>query len=412
MPLDWLRDDAIHPLIKNINDSDPMGPEERRDTDRLQGVQASANSLVQLIEQADKGQPPYELTGDAAERSFQRRAHLCDVFEASGRQWQKVAETARTLLIGFYRDIDLIALRCEAVIAAGGVAALPTALTELAAYIGKHGAALSRPAILPSPVDGELAASDPIAAQAEAERLERVAQRRQSRNFTTALDGLTSRLQETLRLLPLGDDKSAPVLLGDLQLISAPNLSETERTHITTMLARVPTANQQLLGSCLTELNLAASRLAEALAGIPHDTSSDKIGQPLIDFISTIAADIRRYFGQTTPLSVAEPITPAAEQVVGKPTRQPDAGNPAGTIAVPNTGQAITGPITSRSQALQALAAVATYFEQNEPSGFIGYSARELFRRAQLPFPSLLAEMMSNETERQALLVRLGQKLS
>ena len=53
---------------------------------------------------------------------------------------------------------------------------------------------------------------------------------------------------------------------------------------------------------------------------------------------------------------------------------------------------------------------VAEWFKRNEPNSPIGFTLDEAVRRARLSWPDLIAELVSDETARQALLTSAGMK--
>jgi type VI secretion system protein ImpA len=69
-----------------------------------------------------------------------------------------------------------------------------------------------------------------------------------------------------------------------------------------------------------------------------------------------------------------------------------------------------SGAITGREQALRRLGEVAEWFKRNEPNSPIGYTLDEAVRRARLAWPDLVAELVADETSRQALLTSAGMK--
>jgi len=85
----------------------------------------------------------------------------------------------------------------------------------------------------------------------------------------------------------------------------------------------------------------------------------------------------------------------------------------AGAAAAPGDGTfPMTGAtaISGREQALRQLAEVAAWFKVNEPNSPIGFTLDEAARRARLAWPELVAELVSDETARQALLTSAGMK--
>ncbi|WP_207480952.1 type VI secretion system protein TssA [Arenibaculum pallidiluteum] len=86
------------------------------------------------------------------------------------------------------------------------------------------------------------------------------------------------------------------------------------------------------------------------------------------------------------------------------------AGDPGGAArpAAAERRRAGPGGFASREEALQALDQVARYFRQAEPHSPISYTLDELVRRARMPFPDLLAELVPDEGTRRALLITAG----
>ncbi|MBI2767970.1 MAG: type VI secretion system protein TssA [Chloroflexi bacterium] len=84
------------------------------------------------------------------------------------------------------------------------------------------------------------------------------------------------------------------------------------------------------------------------------------------------------------------------------------------TSATAGDGAAVVaatpGSITGREQALRQLSEIAAWFKRNEPSSPIGFTLDEAVRRARLGWPELVAELVSDETARQALLTSAGIK--
>ena len=69
-----------------------------------------------------------------------------------------------------------------------------------------------------------------------------------------------------------------------------------------------------------------------------------------------------------------------------------------------------SGAITSREQALQRLAEIATWFTRNAPGSPIGFTLEEAVRRARMGWPELVAELVNDDSTRRALLISVGLK--
>jgi type VI secretion system protein ImpA len=78
--------------------------------------------------------------------------------------------------------------------------------------------------------------------------------------------------------------------------------------------------------------------------------------------------------------------------------------------AAPPAATVAPGALAGREQALRQLGEVAEWFKRNEPNSPIGFTLDEAVRRARLSWPDLIAELVSDETARQALLTSAGMK--
>jgi len=95
-----------------------------------------------------------------------------------------------------------------------------------------------------------------------------------------------------------------------------------------------------------------------------------------------------------------------AETVVDVPTRtEPQAGS-----AAASSDAAVEGPLrlTTREDALRLLDEIASFFRYTEPHSPLAYTLREVVRRARLPWPELLEEIVADPALRSAILNTLG----
>ncbi len=92
------------------------------------------------------------------------------------------------------------------------------------------------------------------------------------------------------------------------------------------------------------------------------------------------------------------------------PSSDPHAGV-AAPASAPVAGLAPQpGAPMGREDALRQLAAIAAWFRQHEPNSPLAYTLDEAVRRGRMSWPDLVAELMPDETTRNALLVSLGIK--
>ncbi|MGL4237828.1 ImpA family type VI secretion system protein [Tabrizicola sp.] len=74
----------------------------------------------------------------------------------------------------------------------------------------------------------------------------------------------------------------------------------------------------------------------------------------------------------------------------------------------PAPSAAMSGQIGSREQAFDELLRIAAYFRKAEPHSPISYSIETLVRRGRMDFPSLLEELIPDESTRQAVMTTAG----
>jgi len=71
-------------------------------------------------------------------------------------------------------------------------------------------------------------------------------------------------------------------------------------------------------------------------------------------------------------------------------------------------GFSVAGAIANREEALRQLERIAEFFRQTEPHSPLAYTLTDAARRGRLPLPELLAEVLTDETARTAMLTALG----
>jgi type VI secretion system protein ImpA len=113
------------------------------------------------------------------------------------------------------------------------------------------------------------------------------------------------------------------------------------------------------------------------------------------DLLETIATIARRY----APEEHAPAGAVAATEAYG-------GGAGDGVESSGRTG--VARPISSREDALKTLASLASFFRQTEPHSPLSYTLDEAVRRARMPWPELLEEVVSDSDTRNAILTSLG----
>lgn len=117
---------------------------------------------------------------------------------------------------------------------------------------------------------------------------------------------------------------------------------------------------------------------------------------------SSRVRDLLEFVAETCRRFAPPEATDGAAEMTSATATAP-AGDGAAVVAMP-------GAITGREQALHQLTEIAAWFKRNEPSSPIGFTLDEAVRRARLGWPELVAELVSDETARQALLTSVGIK--
>ena len=96
---------------------------------------------------------------------------------------------------------------------------------------------------------------------------------------------------------------------------------------------------------------------------------------------------------------------------VSSETATPEPGEDEGIVAAaPERGAArpAAGGLTTREDALRALAQIAEFFRRTEPLSPIAYTLQEAVRRSRMTWPELLAEIVPDALSRSAILTSLG----
>ncbi|MDQ1077863.1 type VI secretion system protein TssA [Pseudoroseomonas cervicalis] len=116
-----------------------------------------------------------------------------------------------------------------------------------------------------------------------------------------------------------------------------------------------------------------------------------------------------RFGGATTPAPAATPadVPPPAAPLAAAavPVAAPAPTMAAATAALP---PASGGAPASREDAIRRLEDIAAYFRATEPHSPIAYSIETLARRARMPLPALLEEVLPDKAARHAMLSMLG----
>lgn len=116
-----------------------------------------------------------------------------------------------------------------------------------------------------------------------------------------------------------------------------------------------------------------------------------------LDRIFEIGESILGAIGEEAPVGAA-----AAEEAPGSPAAAADGPAAAGA------GGAERKAVRTRDDAIRQLEELAEWFRKTEPHSPLAYTLTDAARRARLPLPELLAEVLPDETARSAMLSILG----
>lgn len=136
----------------------------------------------------------------------------------------------------------------------------------------------------------------------------------------------------------------------------------------------------------------------EAMSAIIDEKAADELPGTgdVRDLLQSIATIARRYAPEEeTP---AEAVAAAVEE----------GGEAAAGGTVPGERIGVGRQIASREDALKMLTTLASFFRQTEPTSPLSYTLDEAVRRARMPWPELLEEVVSDTDTRNAILTSLG----
>lgn len=146
------------------------------------------------------------------------------------------------------------------------------------------------------------------------------------------------------------------------------------------------------LDACITEYDRLSAAL-EARCG-PEAPPSSNIRNAL-----AALGDAVRY--------LARDVLPANSPSTLSPTDGAPAGPPSNNGSPAETPP---GAITTRDEALRALLLVSEFFRKSEPQSYLSYAVDDLVRRAKLPMPELILELIPDEGARNLYFLTAGIK--
>jgi type VI secretion system protein ImpA len=158
------------------------------------------------------------------------------------------------------------------------------------------------------------------------------------------------------------------------------------------------------------------------------ETTAREAGSPLFALLRDQAADAAEAWqalGQVLDRQAGADAPPTSQirdlleqiQDVTKRFATPEAeASEEATTSVPGEAAGIVGAgpapaaggLTSREDALRALAQIAEFFRRTEPLSPIAYTLQEAVRRSRMTWPELLEEIVPDALSRSAILTSLG----
>jgi type VI secretion system protein ImpA len=245
-------------------------------------------------------------------------------------------------------------------------------------------------------------------------------------------DGVSSRYQPLSGLSGGGGDKDGaliqPIRRMVLAAVGGDQLRYLDKVRADAVMASAQTGSPEQKAARMQEAEAAyheTETLAQRLPRRSLSAASEQVGAAETSWRAAIA-----YIGERT-----KPHFPAASRVsdelaairewldsllarmapdveharVDEPSS--DEAAPAGAAAATAEARAfVPGKITTREDALRAVAAAAEYFQRYEPHSPLGASLREVDRRARMSLHDFLAELIPDESVRQTYYWRSGIK--
>ena len=305
------------------------------------------------------------------------------IIEAGLRDWSELATRAVDVLESRSKDLEIACWLCEAQVRLQSFAGLVDGLELLSRLVeafwdeGLHPQADE---------DGVSTRVAPVAA-------------------LLGLESVASLLQP-IRLLPLSD-QSPDVALWTVETAFAPLEGGDDASARARLQARrteqVDTVRQGLLRASPAFLQavhrdaLAAADLVEQLAtALDARAGVGRFGSQVTQPLRSIAELIETQAGDR----LAQGQAAAGADPGSAPLDGPDA----------STSASVSGRISSRTQAYDAILRIADFFAETEPQSLVARSLREVVRRAMLPLDALLVELIPDASERTLFLQRAGVK--
>ncbi|WP_419897437.1 type VI secretion system protein TssA [Roseomonas sp. USHLN139] len=335
---------------------------------------------------------PYQKLRDArAEARAEERAQdAAEGEEGVPQPWREVKRLGALCLSEQTRDLEIAAWLAEALVRLDGLE-------------GLHDAARLLSGLLESYWDGAYPLPDEDGLEGRAAPLAGLAGQ--------SADGT---LMQPLRRLPLfhrADGSAVSLYVWNLAEDTAA-LADARRREArhASGIPQLSALEQEAVaaGAQWRALGDAARATAEAWAGFDAQLTA-RFGEAapptrrVADLLARFVELATRFGGAAAP-AVATAPSPAPAAVVPQPVGAAPAVV-APIVVAPPTAE---GAVLNRESAIRQLESLAVFFRQTEPHSPLAYAIETLARRARMPLPALLEEVLPDAAARHAMLSMLG----
>jgi type VI secretion system protein ImpA len=361
----------IEPLLRPLADGQGAGPDLRQDY--------SATSLYQRLRDARSDARAEERSRDAAE-------------EPGGTSpgWRDVKRMALVCLAEQSKDVEVATWLTEALVRLDGLAGFTAGVGVLSAYLRQYW-----DVVHPLPdEDGLEARLAPLA----------------------GLSGITSdgTLLQPLRQLPFFVDSNGhQISFYDWKMAeetaALPDRARREARYTAGILPLENLERDAIAARASWTALIADLRAASAAWQEFDAAASDRFGPAVVstgrvaDLLADVAALASR-FGEPMEVNAAAPPADIDPVVPSEASMIPRATPPASVVEF---------EFQSREEAIHLIERLSRFFLRTEPHSPLSYALETLARRAKMPFPQLLEEVLQDQASRQSMLgilgIRLGQ---
>ncbi len=303
--------------------------------------------------------------------------------DAGLRQWNDILDLAQRVLTGASKDLEVAGWFTEALVRTSGFGGLASGLELLSRLIEGYWEAGLYPVEDEDGVEARLA---PL--------------------FGLLGRGMVGALVQPVKMLPLSNrrdlDTAALWLLESAQAAPPRSDNPDTRDRLQARQAeQLDALNQAVSGSTPDFLREVHGGAVASLAMLER----------LMDAVDT-RTDVGRFSSQLAePLRAVVALLEARAGHLFAPQHDDaeiEASTDAAAPAVAGGGGGGRGAPSGRAEAFNTIMQIADFFERTEPQSIVARSLRDVVRRARLPLPELLAELLPNVEQRNQFLLRAG----